>query len=140
MLIFFFKQKTAYEMRISDWSSDVCSSDLRSVAYRRRGHRQRVQAYRRHQHVGRQGLRRAGEGFAHSGRSSDNFWKLSQFGSMRKFMSSLAQQITAAGLADHILSERQLGRLLGGGDARRYGFVNRALKDGSLQTGRGAGG
>src|SRR3546814_2047597 len=28
-LVFFFKQKTAYEMRISDWSSDVCSSDLR---------------------------------------------------------------------------------------------------------------
>src|SRR3546814_8299277 len=28
-LFFFFKQKTAYEMRISDWSSDVCSSDLR---------------------------------------------------------------------------------------------------------------
>src|SRR3546814_4001929 len=27
--MFFFKQKTAYEMRISDWSSDVCSSDLR---------------------------------------------------------------------------------------------------------------
>src|SRR3546814_9171604 len=27
-LIFFFKQKTAYDMRISDWSSDVCSSDL----------------------------------------------------------------------------------------------------------------
>src|SRR3546814_9297723 len=29
-LFFFFKQKTAYEMRISDWSSDVCSSDLYS--------------------------------------------------------------------------------------------------------------
>src|SRR3546814_2641038 len=29
MIVFFFKQKTAYEMRISDWSSDVCSSDLR---------------------------------------------------------------------------------------------------------------
>src|SRR3546814_14252375 len=28
MLIFLFKQKTAYELRISDWSSDVCSSDL----------------------------------------------------------------------------------------------------------------
>src|SRR3546814_14355424 len=28
IFIFFFKQKTAYEMRISDWSSDVCSSDL----------------------------------------------------------------------------------------------------------------
>src|SRR3546814_21163642 len=33
MTFFFFKQKTAYEMRISDWSSDVCSSDLGSVAY-----------------------------------------------------------------------------------------------------------
>src|SRR3546814_8017296 len=32
MVIFFFKQKTAYEMRISDWSSDVCSSDLRDPA------------------------------------------------------------------------------------------------------------
>src|SRR3546814_19926176 len=29
IFVFFFKQKTAYEMRISDWSSDVCSSDLR---------------------------------------------------------------------------------------------------------------
>src|SRR3546814_1377497 len=33
VVFFFFKQKTAYEMRISDWSSDVCSSDL----YFRRG-------------------------------------------------------------------------------------------------------
>src|SRR3546814_18331955 len=31
-LFFFFKQKTAYEMRISDWSSDVCSSDLAAHA------------------------------------------------------------------------------------------------------------
>src|SRR3546814_10203741 len=30
LFFFFFKQKTAYEMRISDWSSDVCSSDLYS--------------------------------------------------------------------------------------------------------------
>src|SRR3546814_7908675 len=30
---FFFKQKTAYEMRISDWSSDVCSSDLTPVRH-----------------------------------------------------------------------------------------------------------
>src|SRR3546814_1997698 len=46
MLFFFCKQKTAYEMRISDWSSDVCSSDLNgyfphvrppSVLVRRRG-------------------------------------------------------------------------------------------------------
>src|SRR3546814_6455037 len=31
---FFFKQKTAYEVRISDWSSDVCSSDLRVPLHR----------------------------------------------------------------------------------------------------------
>src|SRR3546814_7157936 len=31
IIVFFFKQKTAYEMRISDWSSDVCSSDLLEV-------------------------------------------------------------------------------------------------------------
>src|SRR3546814_1403435 len=33
--LFFFKQKTAYEMRISDWNSDVCSSDLSLRASRR---------------------------------------------------------------------------------------------------------
>src|SRR3546814_20675161 len=32
MYFFFFKQKTAYEMRISDWSSDVCSSDLALIS------------------------------------------------------------------------------------------------------------
>src|SRR3546814_1242122 len=33
LIILLFKQKTAYEMRISDWSSDVCSSDLRAGQY-----------------------------------------------------------------------------------------------------------
>src|SRR3546814_6949244 len=37
LCFFFFKQKTAYEMRISDWSSDVCSSDLRRCERRKRG-------------------------------------------------------------------------------------------------------
>src|SRR3546814_4996027 len=32
-VFFFFKQKTAYEMRISDWSSDVCSSDLAALPH-----------------------------------------------------------------------------------------------------------
>src|SRR3546814_11673415 len=36
--VFFFKQKTAYEMRISDWSSDVCSSDLNLRPRSRRRH------------------------------------------------------------------------------------------------------
>src|SRR3546814_2314949 len=39
VFFFFFKQKTAYEMRISDWSSDVCSSDL---AARKRSGRRRT--------------------------------------------------------------------------------------------------
>src|SRR3546814_18359584 len=58
-MFFFFKQKTAYEMRISDWSSDVCSSDLRpllplvqrqvrswypQVRGRRASHRQQLEA------------------------------------------------------------------------------------------------
>src|SRR3546814_1288610 len=38
--VFFFKQKTAYEMRISDWSSDVCSSDLENS--RRSDHEQNL--------------------------------------------------------------------------------------------------
>src|SRR3546814_18473048 len=37
VILFFFKQKTAYEMRISDWSSDVCSSDLRFLPALRTG-------------------------------------------------------------------------------------------------------
>src|SRR3546814_2898022 len=37
-IFFFFKQKTAYEMRISDWSSDVCSSDLMIKTYVRLTH------------------------------------------------------------------------------------------------------
>src|SRR3546814_4531751 len=48
--IFFFKQKTAYEMRISDWSSDVCSSDLPAVLSRGplRGPGRGLAADRRH--------------------------------------------------------------------------------------------
>src|SRR3546814_2007511 len=36
-ILFFFKQKTAYEVRISDWSSDVCSSDLQRERGRQHG-------------------------------------------------------------------------------------------------------
>src|SRR3546814_1060245 len=41
VIFFFFKQKTAYEMRISDWSSDVCSSDLDPGLRRKEGNRER---------------------------------------------------------------------------------------------------
>src|SRR3546814_5313462 len=46
LILFFFKQKTAYEMRISDWSSDVCSSDLGLSGDQHLG-RAEVSAYRR---------------------------------------------------------------------------------------------
>src|SRR3546814_14592258 len=45
-IVFFFKQKTAYEMRISDWSSDVCSSDLIDADFL--SHRLDRRAARRH--------------------------------------------------------------------------------------------
>ena len=60
----------------------------------------------------------------------EKFLKLSQLGSIENFMSSLAQQVSASALRDRVFNERQLSELLGGGDARRYGLVNRALKDG----------
>src|SRR3546814_20207554 len=54
VVVFFFKQKTAYEMRISDWSSDVCSSDLRAAvlhidgeSFRMRAHRDRIERLRK---------------------------------------------------------------------------------------------
>src|SRR3546814_3584240 len=71
MSFFFFKHKTAYEMRISDWSSDVCSSDL-DRSHRRR--RQRLRGARRrgagpprprlrpHDAPRRRGARRGGGG------------------------------------------------------------------------------
>src|SRR3546814_2871277 len=42
VFFFFFKQKTAYEMRISDWSSDVCSSDLFGRTLTQRGYELRT--------------------------------------------------------------------------------------------------
>src|SRR3546814_19457628 len=49
MFFFFFKQKTAYELRISDWSSDVCSSDLGSEFHQGRARlpRRGTQLHRR---------------------------------------------------------------------------------------------
>src|SRR3546814_4349459 len=63
VLSFFFKQKTAYEMRISDWISDVCSSDLRAAA-RDRFRRARISyggGGRPEPHHGDRHLRRSGK-------------------------------------------------------------------------------
>src|SRR3546814_10634779 len=56
MVVFFFRQKTAYEMRISDWSSDVCSSDLHPAAFHgvvdvRNGSQHVAQARKAQHHV-----------------------------------------------------------------------------------------
>src|SRR3546814_2171019 len=66
MSYFFFKQKTAYEVRISDWSSDVCSSDLtRRNARRERGLGDDIgvehRAGRRFDHQGAAGRHRRGD-------------------------------------------------------------------------------
>src|SRR3546814_8640128 len=53
-MCFFFKQKTAYEMRISDWSSDVCSSDLREAQHRNQRGAREIDAH---------GIEEAEEGF-----------------------------------------------------------------------------
>src|SRR3546814_15865002 len=84
--IFFLKQKTAYEMLISDWSSDVCSSDLHAVRRLRAQRRMREPAERaepvvdRHHHnaafgqraavIDRIAARPAGQRAAESGRAS----------------------------------------------------------------------
>src|SRR3546814_9678774 len=49
LFFFFFKQKTAYEMRISDWSSDVCSSDLPERLGATQGRRERTEHEAGHQ-------------------------------------------------------------------------------------------
>src|SRR3546814_8370963 len=62
-IVFFFKQKTAYEMRISDWSSDVCSSDLHLPADAEPDERHRgKRACRRRHHAGRRGYLRVQHG------------------------------------------------------------------------------
>src|SRR3546814_8627210 len=60
-----FKQKTAYELRISDWSSDVCSSDLRNLV--KRPHVEAARLHRHQQRVshGERGAQRAGITAAH---------------------------------------------------------------------------
>src|SRR3546814_3693069 len=62
-VVFFFKQKTAYEMRISDWSSDVCSSDLVETVRRRHAERiGRPGAAGQSKPAGRRGPPEAGAG------------------------------------------------------------------------------
>src|SRR3546814_7283050 len=72
---FFFKQKTAYEMRISDWSSDVCSSDLqRQKGGQAEGHRDVVKT------IADRSAQRSGRPKARSGRGPGCFASVLQYG------------------------------------------------------------
>src|SRR3546814_8991701 len=73
MVFFFFKQKTAYEMRISDWSSDVCSSDLAGPQARDRTDGACLRLGRRHGGRGRAAVRTIAPG-----QRSDTVAKLSR--------------------------------------------------------------
>src|SRR3546814_6583945 len=81
---FFFKQKTAYEMRISDWSSDVCSSDLLLVQHQRRRGDGRNGSRGNARHVGfPPGTLSAGSDQRGSGRARAAPWRVFQFHSLR---------------------------------------------------------
>src|SRR3546814_1642096 len=67
IIFFFFKQKTAYEMRISDWSSDVCSSDLDFAGLGRDQRNLAVRHGRRMAAIDERGIE-PGDGVRHRGR------------------------------------------------------------------------
>src|SRR3546814_20404969 len=114
VFFFFFKQKTAYEMRISDWSSDVCSSDLRPAARRRlalegggRG------PARRHQ----------GEGDRHRRHRAEGRARLMPFASLRDFIDRLERagrlkRVTAAVSPELEMTEIPTRLLAEGGPTR----------------------
>src|SRR3546814_1510947 len=66
--VFFFKQKTAYEMRISDWSSDVCSSDLAPAVALASGSQEQRQALQETYNLSEEALQAWGRG---KGRSEE---------------------------------------------------------------------
>src|SRR3546814_8364899 len=89
MCVFFFKQKTAYEMRISDWSSDVCSSDLLGIGSTH-GHTVIIDHHRAARLApapldAAQGIKVSGHGFAGAGRGvgHDHFHLQADSGAVR---------------------------------------------------------
>src|SRR3546814_9231481 len=79
IIFFFFKQKTAYEMRISDWSSDVCSSDLANayIPQGRRSHQ--VDALSTASLSGTSVIFRGGEEKSLSGFDAEIGWRVPVF-------------------------------------------------------------
>src|SRR3546814_7620873 len=77
-VVFCVKQKTAYEMRISDWSSDVCSSDLNAVKYGRERTAVELRAVPTAQRMVAVSIRDHGEGIPreHLPRLTERFYRV----------------------------------------------------------------
>src|SRR3546814_3367771 len=87
MYFFFFKQKTAYEMRISDWSSDVCSSDLGGAAQARRDEAVDGSADPSLQALHRRLSRARRRGFCGDRKPQGRIWRLSGVGRHQQTLS-----------------------------------------------------
>src|SRR3546814_2678955 len=75
-IVFFFKQKTAYEMRISDWSSDVCSSDLRYGKVYRHERGPALRAWRANRQPAPPGTDMVRKQVCSQGRDCFGFWRI----------------------------------------------------------------
>src|SRR3546814_3212714 len=97
-VFFFFKQKTAYEMRISDWSSDVCSSDLvlHATAEERRGFIEEAAGILKHRRRKEKTLRKLDAMQANLTRLSD------LAGEIRRQLKPLGQQIGKASCRERV--------------------------------------
>src|SRR3546814_11260522 len=125
MFVFFFKQKTAYEMRISDWSSDVCSSDLAAPAghgwHDRATHEPRglhpdearCSAMRRRSDAAFKGRRRPG-------RTASGMIGIFQAGGSRLWVTDAAQ-IGALSRQARRSEERRVGKECGSTGRTRWG-------------------
>src|SRR3546814_5837187 len=93
-VFFFFKQKTAYEMRISDWSSDVCSSDL-------------THAYRHGFGLALRGRLQHGVGLSDPGASAEEYFQLPTAAADRLFGGDLEKLVW---IGTHRSEERRVGK------------------------------
>src|SRR3546814_20263850 len=112
-VIFFFQQKTAYEMRISDWSSDVCSSDLHSGGSLHRD--------------GRRVFDRVGEHFAVGRRRVLRQWRGADGARARRHLPTRLATNEVGNLLDHVIAiaaqrgervDRHVVREIGGASCR----------------------
>src|SRR3546814_5044603 len=102
LLFFFFKQKTAYEMRISDWSSDVCSSDLAELD-------------------ALQAMPDSGIDYSDAPTLTEDFWKTAERG---RFYKPIKQQVTARLDADVLAWLKSQGK---GYQARMNAILRREM-------------